>query len=70
MKSFKQNFRRLWAQNPEEEITREIISNWIKQAWNEVPEQAISNSFRHFIEQSNEVNDSQDTAMEIEDEVY
>ena len=66
IKIFKRNFRNIWSLNPEVDITRTMLSTWIKQAWNEVSEEAISNSFRQYALQKNNLEDSRDTAMEIE----
>ena len=52
--------------NHEVDITRTMLSTWIKQAWNEVPEEAISNSFRQFVLQGNNLGGSRDTVVEIE----
>ena len=55
IKVFKRNFRRIWSNNPEAEITRAILSTWIKQAWSEVPEETISKSFRQYLIQEEEM---------------
>lgn len=65
IKVFKKNFRRIWSNNPDVEITRAILSTWIKQAWREVPEEAISKSFRQYLVQEGEMQRN-DSRMEIE----
>ena len=59
IRSFKQRVRQMWLSHyfENEEVTREVLSQWVKQAWQDVPTTAITNAFSRL---------SPPEAMEIE----
>lgn len=49
---FKRSFREIWARNDVRgrQITRTEISAWILEAWRNVPEENVANSFTRYID--------------------